>query len=129
GERTLGELLRSINGQSADSIDSIAGLAYRQNGTNVVTPARHDIRDLDALPFPAWDLIDVERYRKLWRRHNGMYAMNVATSRGCPYHCNWCAKPIWGQRYNVRSPESVVSELAWLKSTYGPDHIWFVDDI
>jgi anaerobic magnesium-protoporphyrin IX monomethyl ester cyclase len=55
--------------------------------------------------------------------------MNLATSRGCPYHCNWCAKPIWGQRYHVRSPENVVAELAWLKRTYKPDHVWFVDDI
>ena len=55
--------------------------------------------------------------------------MNVATSRGCPYHCNWCAKPIWGQRYHVRSPENVAAEIAWLKSTYRPDHIWFADDI
>jgi anaerobic magnesium-protoporphyrin IX monomethyl ester cyclase len=53
----------------------------------------------------------------------------MVTTRGCPYHCNWCAKPIWGQRYNSRSPENVVEELRWLKTTYAPDHIWFVDDI
>jgi anaerobic magnesium-protoporphyrin IX monomethyl ester cyclase len=55
--------------------------------------------------------------------------MNMVTTRGCPYHCNWCAKPIWGQRYNSRSPENVVKELKWLKDTYHPDHIWFADDI
>jgi radical SAM superfamily enzyme YgiQ (UPF0313 family) len=55
--------------------------------------------------------------------------MNMVTTRGCPYHCNWCAKPIWGQRYNSRSPENVVAELRWLKETYRPDHIWFADDI
>ena len=55
--------------------------------------------------------------------------MNLVTTRGCPFHCNWCAKPIWGQRYNVRSPENVIAELAWLKKTYHPDHIWFADDI
>ena len=55
--------------------------------------------------------------------------MNMVTTRGCPYHCNWCAKPIWGQRYNTRSPENVAAELKWLKDTYHPDHIWFVDDI
>src|SRR5260370_10593986 len=53
----------------------------------------------------------------------------MATWRCGAYHGNWCAKPIWGQRYNVRSPESVVGELEWLKETYQPDHIWFVDDI
>ncbi len=129
GERTLGELLRTLNGQSDMPLESIAGLTYRRDGADIVAPARADIRDLDSLPFPAWDLVDVDRYRDAWRRRHGFYSMNVATSRGCPYHCNWCAKPIWGQRYNVRSPENVVSELSWLKQSYRPDHIWFVDDI
>jgi len=53
----------------------------------------------------------------------------MVTTRGCPYHCNWCAKPIWGQRYNSRSPENVAAEMKWLKETFAPDHIWFADDI
>jgi radical SAM superfamily enzyme YgiQ (UPF0313 family) len=55
--------------------------------------------------------------------------MNLATTRGCPYRCNWCAKPIYGQRYAVRSPENVVDEMAWLKRTCAPDHLWIVDDV
>jgi anaerobic magnesium-protoporphyrin IX monomethyl ester cyclase len=55
--------------------------------------------------------------------------MNIASTRGCPYHCNWCAKPIWGQRYNVRSPENVVDEIATIVERFHPDHFWFVDDI
>jgi radical SAM superfamily enzyme YgiQ (UPF0313 family) len=55
--------------------------------------------------------------------------MNMVTTRGCPFHCNWCAKPIWGQRYNVRSPDNVAAEMRWLKQHFSPDHIWFVDDI
>jgi anaerobic magnesium-protoporphyrin IX monomethyl ester cyclase len=93
------------------------------------TPRRPDLKDLDALPFPAWDLVDVGRYRAIWRERHGYFSMNMVTTRGCPYHCNWCAKPTWGQRYNSRSPESVAAELRWLKETYAPDHIWFADDI
>jgi anaerobic magnesium-protoporphyrin IX monomethyl ester cyclase len=81
------------------------------------------------LPFPAWDLVDIEHYRRIWIGRHGYYSMNMVTTRGCPYHCNWCAKPIWGQRYNSRSPENVVAELKWLKERYRPDHIWFADDI
>jgi radical SAM superfamily enzyme YgiQ (UPF0313 family) len=93
------------------------------------TPRRQDIKHLDVLPFPAWDLVDIPRYQAIWRQHHGYYSMNMVTTRGCPYHCNWCAKPIWGQRYNVRSPESVVAEMKWLQQIFHPDHIWFVDDI
>ena len=93
------------------------------------TPRRPDIKDLDALPFPAWDLVDIAKYRKIWLERHGYFSMNMVTTRGCPFHCNWCAKPIWGQRYHSRSPENVVAEMKWLKETYQPDHIWFADDI
>jgi len=126
GEETLDELLDSLEGRSARPVDSIIGLATR--ASQQVT-RRPDITRLDELPFPAWDLVDVPRYQKLWRERHGYYSMNMVTTRGCPYHCNWCAKPIWGQRYNSRSPENVVTEMKWLKETYRPDHIWFADDI
>lgn len=131
GEVTLGALLDRLCGRTDTPMQSIAGMTFpAQDGEGVVvTPRRPDITDLDQLPPPAWDLVDVARYREVWLARHGYYSMNMATSRGCPYHCNWCAKPIWGQRYNVRSPESVVTELKWLKETYRPDHIWFVDDV
>jgi anaerobic magnesium-protoporphyrin IX monomethyl ester cyclase len=132
GEHTLGELLHSLTGGNSAPLDSIRGLSFpsAEDPEQIVhTPPRPDIRDVDSLPFPAWDLIDMTRYRKIWLERHGFYSMNMVTTRGCPYHCNWCAKPIWGQRYNSRSPENVVEELRWLKATYRPDHIWFVDDI
>jgi anaerobic magnesium-protoporphyrin IX monomethyl ester cyclase len=131
GEATLGELLDRLTGRTDTPFESIRGMTFpAPNGdAMVVTPRRPDLTDLDGLPPPAWDLVDVGRYREIWSARHGYYSMNMATSRGCPYHCNWCAKPIWGQRYNVRSPESVVRELKWLKETYRPDRIWFVDDI
>jgi radical SAM superfamily enzyme YgiQ (UPF0313 family) len=55
--------------------------------------------------------------------------MNMVTTRGCPFKCNWCAKPIYGNRYNCHSPEYVANELRDLKDRYRPDHIWFADDI
>jgi anaerobic magnesium-protoporphyrin IX monomethyl ester cyclase len=128
GEETLGELLDSLSGHSKQPLEEIAGLAYA-TATGVRSSRRPDIKELDRLPFPAWDLVDVEQYRRIWRRRHGYYSMNMVTTRGCPYHCNWCAKPIWGQRYHSRSPGNVVAELKWLKESYRPDHIWFADDI
>ena len=92
-------------------------------------PRREFLRDLDELPSPAWDLVDVERYRAIWIARHGYFSMHIATTRGCPFHCNWCAKPIYGQRYTVRGVERVVDEMLWLKSTYRPDHLWIADDI
>ena len=145
GEVTLVELLdtlwaggvggpgragRSDGAGGSDRLTAIDGLCLRNDDGRIVqTKPRAIIRQLDSLPFPAWDLVDVERYRSTWRSHHGYFSMNLATTRGCPYHCNWCAKPIYGQRYTARSPEHVVDEMAWLKRTYRPDHLWIADDI
>ncbi len=93
------------------------------------SPPRVAIRDLDTLPFPAWDLIDVEAYRHAWLTSHGRLSWNMATSRGCPYGCNWCAKPVFGRRYTQRSPAAVAAEMRHLKNEIAPDHIWFADDI
>lgn len=124
GEETLIELMGHLS--TGRDTDEIMGLATP--GTRLVR-RRPDISDLDRLSFPAWDLVDVERYRALWLERHGYFSMNMVTTRGCPFHCNWCAKPIWGQRYHSRSPENVAAEMKWLQETYRPDHIWFADDI
>ena len=130
GEETLAELAAFLEGREQGSVGDIRGLVFKDNaGMERRTPARPHLTQLDNLPFPAWDLVDISRYRSLWRSRHGCFSMNMVTTRGGPYHCNWCAKPIWGQRYNSRSPENVVEELEWLKETNQADHIWFADDI
>jgi anaerobic magnesium-protoporphyrin IX monomethyl ester cyclase len=126
GEETLGELLDQLSAGNEAQASQIIGLASRFT----LHPSRRpDLTNLDSLPFPAWDLVDVPKYKKLWIERHGYYSMNMVTTRGCPYHCNWCAKPIWGQRYNSRSPQNVAQEMKWLKENFAPDHIWFADDI
>ena len=142
GEETLVELLSQLSAGGKTQLGSILGLAYQSPGSNPGSQIvnrqssivnhnsrRPDISDLDSLPFPAWDLVDVEEYRAIWLKRHGYFSMNMVTTRGCPFHCNWCAKPIWGQRYHSRSPVNVAAEMKWLKETYRPDHIWFADDI
>lgn len=130
GERILSELMDTLTGRVAIDLRSIHGLAYREpDGMIHRTPPREFIRDLDHLPFPAWDLVDIRNYEHVWRRAHGYFSMNLVTTRGCPFHCNWCAKPIYGQRYNVRSPENVVAEMKLLKEKFHPDHVEFADDI
>jgi anaerobic magnesium-protoporphyrin IX monomethyl ester cyclase len=124
GEETLVELLGHLSAEKDPS--QIIGLI---TSPSQQVKRRPDISDLDKLPFPAWDLVDVEKYRAIWLKRHGYFSMNMVTTRGCPFHCNWCAKPIWGQRYHSRSPENVAAEMRWLRETYHPDHIWFADDI
>lgn len=128
GEQTLLELVQAID-TGTKNFESIAGLVYRLNGEMKRTLPRSVIKDLDNLPFPAWDLIDIDPYRRSWLKHAGYFSMNVGTTRGCPYKCNWCAKPIYGNRYNARSPQNVLEELVQLQASYQFDHIWFCDDI
>src|SRR5690606_42121776 len=101
GERTLGVLLG--NWARRGEVD---GLALPVAGGVERTPPRAVIRNLDDLPLPAWDLVDIERHRGIWERRHGRFSLNIVTSRGCPFHCNWCAKRIWGQRNHARSPEN-----------------------
>ena len=127
-ELTLHELIESINSRVED-FNSIEGLAYYAGEELVKTPRRKVIKELDQLPFPAWDLLDVVPYRTTWMRHAGYFSMNMGTTRGCPFKCNWCAKPIYGNRYNSRSPQNVLDELKLMKLKFNFDHIWFCDDI
>jgi anaerobic magnesium-protoporphyrin IX monomethyl ester cyclase len=127
-EHTLLELTNYIEKGLTD-YSAIMGLAYVKNNEIVKTPGRPVLKDLDSLPLPAWDLVDVDAYREMWLKNAGYFSMNMSTTRGCPFKCNWCAKPIYGNRYNSRSPENVVTEIKLLKERYNMDHIWFCDDI
>lgn len=130
GEITLGELVDTLLKHEHRNFHSIDGLAFRTEGGIIrKNPKRKALKNLDALPFPARNLIDAERYRKIWKKRHGYFSMNMVTTRGCPFHCNWCAKPIYGQTYHVRSPENVLEEMLFVKENYHPDHIWFCDDI
>ena len=81
------------------------------------------------LPRAARDLIDLEPYRRAWIEGHGYFSTNVVSSRGCPYQCNWCAKPISGNRFQLRAPEEVAAEIREIKTCFGVEHIWFGDDV
>ena len=86
------------------------------------------LTDLSVLPLPAYDLVDLRGYAEHWRARHGYWELAISTARGCPYKCNWCAKPIWGRTYHLRPPEDVVDEVA-LARELGADQVWFNDDI
>ncbi|RFM28269.1 B12-binding domain-containing radical SAM protein [Deminuibacter soli] len=127
-EMSLQELVAALEKGETD-FSHIQGIAYQKEAAIVTTPRRSVLKFLDGLPFPAWDILDITPYKKMWLSGSGYFSINMATTRGCPFKCNWCAKPIYGNRYNSRSPENVVQEIKLLKERLHFDHIWFCDDI
>ena len=130
-EETLLDLVLHLLKEKGPALQSISGLAYLDDANCEVvrTQRRPLMRDLDGLPFPARDLIDVDQYRNAWEKSHGYFSLNIVASRGCPYRCNWCAKPIYGDSFAVRSPRSVAEEMRQLKQEFGAAHLWFADDI
>lgn len=126
-EQTVLELCNSYANKT--SFENISGIAFENNRNLTKTSARSVLKDLDVLPPPAWDLLDIRPYKKMWLDIHGYFSLNFVTTRGCPYKCNWCAKPIYGNRYNSHSPENIVLEIKKWQKEFGFTHIWFADDI
>jgi anaerobic magnesium-protoporphyrin IX monomethyl ester cyclase len=110
-------------------IEALGGIAFITDGKLTVVKGAAHSPDPQHPDLAAWDLIDIERYRATWRDAHGYFSLNMAASRGCSFRCAWCAKPIWGNHYLQRDAHTVAAEMTYLKRTFGPDHIWFADDI
>jgi anaerobic magnesium-protoporphyrin IX monomethyl ester cyclase len=108
--------------------EGLCGIAHLLDGkVSSVSRARAAPGEPDERP--AWDLVDIEAYRRIWIEAHGYFSLNMAASRGCSFRCAWCAKPIWGNQYLQRQPALVAMEMAHLKHSFHPDHVWFADDI
>ena len=127
GEMALLEFAQKVEAGN-DVYSDMLGIAFRKDGETKVTEKRPVLRDLDSLPAPAWDLIDIAPYQNAWKQH-GYFSVNMATTRGCPFKCNWCAKPIYGNRYNSHSAKYIVELMQYMQQFFSFDHIWFADDI
>ena len=116
--------------EGAPPLNGIRGLAYRNEaGEAVRTPARPLRKNIDEIPFPARDLLDLEAHRRAWRARHGFYSLSIIASRGCPYECAWCQKGVFGRSYRPRIPESVAEEMRQIKAHYHPDQLRIVDDV
>ncbi len=127
GEISLKELVDALSRNEDPS--EIKGLIYLGKDEIIKNPKHPVLRNLDELPMPAWDLIDIEPYKEIWKAGGNKFTLNIATTRGCPFKCNWCAKPIYGNRYNSHSPEYITAHIKHLSETYGVNRFWMCDDI
>jgi anaerobic magnesium-protoporphyrin IX monomethyl ester cyclase len=128
-EQTLSELCSSL--LLKRSIDAIPGLVrLTQSGHPLNNTPKPPLNpSWVSLPKPARELIDLEPYRKAWSNAHGYFSTSMVASRGCPYRCNWCAKPISGNKFQVRPASQVAGEMRELKDLYGAQHLWFGDDV
>ncbi|MFH1416484.1 MAG: radical SAM protein [Elusimicrobiota bacterium] len=131
GEVTFTELLERLCNDR--DISDVMGITYRKEETVVSAPDRPYIEDLDKLPFPAWDMIEVEKYSEFkYLNMNAFTAgkkyMGIVTSRGCPYGCIYCHN-IFGKRFRKRSAENVFHEIQEVVQRYDIDEIHIYDDI
>lgn len=133
GERTVAALMEHLRDNNWEwnlsTLDAVQGLAFRRDGRIVKTAPRPLIKPLDPIPWPARERRDLDRYFQVWRERHGETALSMVTSRGCPYHCTWCSKQVYGDTFRRRDVDDVIDELIWLKATYAPDQIWFADDM
>ncbi len=127
-EHTLKELVDGLT-SGLSNFTTINGLIFKQSNKIIRTNPRQIEKNLDTFPMAAWDLVDIDNYKKIWNQGRKEFSLNIATTRGCPFKCNWCAKPIYGNRYNSRSPEKVVDEIEYLQRKFNVSYFWFCDDI
>lgn len=132
-EKSLPALCQALsnNERSSPDLSAVPGLTYRQEGQIHSNPPPSPVSDLDSLPFPAFHLIPFEKYNfKFEVPGKGFLpAVNLMTSRGCPFNCNFCATPInWGRRVRMRSPQNVVQEMEGFIQKYGIKVFFFFDD-
>jgi radical SAM superfamily enzyme YgiQ (UPF0313 family) len=130
GEETMIELLPALEERGPHRLHGIAGTTFLdETGAMVMNPARPQIQDIDALPWPDREAIDVSRYVDVWRTHHGTGSVNLITARGCPYKCRWCSHAVFGYTHRRRSVAGTADELEFLVGRYRPDIVWYADDV
>jgi radical SAM superfamily enzyme YgiQ (UPF0313 family) len=120
GEYTMVEVLRALE---RGDLSDVEGITYKEDGNIKKNGERSFIQNLDALPFPARDLLKTEEYYK------GRGMPRIISGRGCPYACIFCAaSSMWGRTVRLRSPENVVDELEHIMTHYNIEKFGFDDD-
>lgn len=125
GEETMLELVNQED--NGVDLSKVKGIAYKENGKAKFTKPREFIKNLDSIPFPDRELFDNQAYKDYYSRKFGYTTTSVMTSRGCPFNCDFCSRPVFGNTLRTRSATNIVDEVEGvLKLGYG--RIWFADD-
>ena len=127
GERTVVELVHAL--ENGLPLEDIMGISYLNEGKEVKTPPRELIENLDEIPFPARDLLDMEKYIGTWKENMGVRVASTISSRGCPFSCRFCDKTTFGGKIRFLSPSRMIEEMKLLYNRYGAEMVYFEDDL
>lgn len=129
GEITMKSLCEELVMPSPD-LSKVKGIIFKNgNGEAVKTQARDMVKDIDELPMPDREGVELNLYLDAWKKAHGYSSVSINTMRGCPYTCRWCSHSVYGMSYRRRSPEKTVEEISYIIEKYNPDMLWFVDDV
>lgn len=129
-EKTIVEMLKIYRKEkSLETVKSVNGVSFLKEGAFIQKEQIRNNLPLENSPLPAWDKIGLSPYREMWRANHGYFSLNVSTSHGCPYRCNWCAKPLYGRSYKAIPAKWAAQEFQYLARELQADHLWITDDI
>lgn len=127
GERTIVELMKAF--EKGLPLKDVKGISFLHNNQEVRTAPRELIENLDEIPFPARDLLDMKKYLSIWKGRMGVTSTQVVSSRGCPFSCRFCSKNIFGRRIRFVSHIRVIEEMRQVYEKYKAEIIFFDDDL
>ena len=128
GEQTTLELVKVLE-KNPDSLNQVLGITCRERGSVRSNPLGPPVSDLDTLPFPAFHLLPIGKYRLHPPFGRRTPVMPIITSRGCPYRCIFCSKAVFGKKYRSNSPVYIVNEVLFLMENFGVKEVKFYDDV
>ncbi|MCK4669665.1 MAG: cobalamin-dependent protein [Nanoarchaeota archaeon] len=139
GEFTLLDLLKKYQDQdydynyfilNHDLLGSIAGICFRKKDEIIMNLPQKPVHDLDALPFPARDLLPMDKYSPLPNQYKRLPLIHMLAHRGCPFNCSFCStSTMFGRKVRLRSPERSIEEIEHCIEVYGAKDISFWDDL
>jgi len=127
GEETILELLSALQRKAV--LNNISGIAFRSGDKIINTNTRLRNINLDSLPFLPYHLLPVGKYRPHPPHGRALPFAAIVTSRGCPYNCAYCSKPVFGNKFRAQSSERVVEEVSYYKKRFGIKEVAFYDDV
>ncbi len=127
GEITLLELTKELMKKGKKNFKKVNGLVFKKNNKIIINKLRENIKNLDSLPFPAIELLPLDKYISRDTKYKKF--MSIITSRGCPGRCTFCNKKIFGYNCYMRSAENIIQEIEYLNKKYGYRDFHILDDL